>query len=231
MERLMEKLRKYEIPYVKNCPLSERSSFRIGGCAQLAIFPDGKEALVKTLELLAGGDVPFLTVGNASNLVFPDEGFPGAVVFTTHCRGVVLFHDLIRAEAGTSLRKLAVAACEASLAGLEFAHGIPGTLGGALVMNAGAYGGSMSDVCVSSTYYDLQTGRICDIEGDVHEFGYRSSFYHHHPHCVILEAELRLMSGRIEEIREKMRELEQSPWSFPARGVCSNVPRDILRAS
>ena len=96
-------------------------------------------------------------------------------------------------------------------------------------MNAGAYGGSMSDVCVSSTYYDLQTGRVCCIEGDAHEFGYRSSFYYHNSHFVILEAELKLMPGRREEIRAQMEELEQKrkssqPLEFPSAGSVFKRP-------
>ena len=236
MEGLIKKLQTLGVEWELNCPLSRHSSFRIGGAADIALFPHSSDELCQTLSLLQANKIPTLVIGNGSNVVFSDEGYRGAVVFTGKCRKIKIEDDMIFADAGVSLSALASAARDESLSGLEFAFGIPGTLGGAVYMNAGAYGGSMSDVCISSEYYDLETGQRNTLIGSKQDFDYRKSIYQKHPERIILGATLKLKRGiaptfprRCEPIGRK--EKTPSPLNCPTRGACSNVPRGILQAS
>ena len=193
------------VEWEQNCPLSKHSSFRIGGAADVALFPKSSDELCKTLSLLREEEMPVLVIGNGSNVVFSDAGYRGAVVFTGKCRNIKIENNLVFADAGVLLSTLSSAVRDESLSGLEFAFGIPGTLGGAVYMNAGAYGGSMSDVCVGSQYYDLKTGVIGESIGDAQCFGYRKSIYQNHPERIILSATLQLKKGNRKTISEEMR--------------------------
>ena len=190
MEQLMKKIYTLGVEWEQNCPLSKHSSFRIGGAADVALFPKSSDELCKSLSFLCEQEIPVLVIGNGSNVVFSDAGYRGAVVFTGKCRNIKIENDLVFADAGVLLSALSSAARDESLSGLEFAFGIPGTLGGAVYMNAGAYGGSMSDVCISSWYYDLETGHFGESFGDAQCFGYRKSIYQEHPERIILSATL-----------------------------------------
>ena len=205
MEQLMKKIYTLGVEWEQNCPLSKHSSFRIGGAADIALFPKSSDELCKTLSLLREQEIPMLVIGNGSNVVFSDAGYRGAVVFTGKCRNIKIENDLVFADAGVLLSALSSAARDESLSGLEFAFGIPGTLGGAVYMNAGAYGGSMSDVCISSWYYDLETGHFGESFGDAQCFDYRKSVYQEHPERIILSATLKLKKGNRKTISEEMR--------------------------
>ena len=205
MEQLMKKIYTLGVEWEENCPLSRHSSFRIGGAADVALFPKSSDELCKTLSFLREQEIPVLVIGNGSNVVFSDAGYRGAVVFTGKCRSIKIENDLVFADAGVLLSALSSAARDESLSGLEFAFGIPGTLGGAVYMNAGAYGGSMSDVCISSWYYDLETGHFGESFGDAQCFGYRKSIYQEHPERIILSATLQLKKGNRKTISEEMR--------------------------
>lgn len=205
MEQLMKKIYTLGVEWEQNCPLSKHSSFRIGGAADVALFPKSSDELCQTLSFLREQEIPVLVIGNGSNVVFSDAGYRGAVVFTGKCRNIKIENDLVFADAGVLLSTLSSAARDESLSGLEFAFGIPGTLGGAIFMNAGAYGGSMSDVCISSWYYDLETGHFGESFGDAQCFGYRKSIYQEHPERIILSATLQLKKGNRKTISEEMR--------------------------
>ena len=205
MEQLMKKIYTLGVEWEENCPLSRHSSFRIGGAADVALFPKSSDELCKTLSFLREQEIPVLVIGNGSNVVFSDAGYRGAVVFTGKCRNIKIENDLVFADAGVLLSTLSSAARDESLSGLEFAFGIPGTLGGAIYMNAGAYGGSMSDVCIGSQYYDLKTGIVGESIGDEQCFDYRKSIYQHHPERIILSATLQLKKGDHKTISEEMR--------------------------
>ena len=205
MEQLMKKLQELGIEWELNCPLSRHSSFHIGGAADVALFPRSGDELLSALAFLRSESIPTLVIGNGSNVVFADEGYRGAVVFTGKCRKIKIEDNIIFADAGVSLSALASAARDEGLSGLEFAFGIPGTLGGAIYMNAGAYGGSMSDVCISSEYYDLVSGKKGSLFEDAQCFDYRKSIYQTHPERIILGATLKLQKGNREEITEQMR--------------------------
>ena len=205
MEQMMKELQMNGIEWELNCPLSKHSTLRIGGGADIALFPHSTEELCRALTFLRVRDIPTLVIGNGSNVVFSDEGYRGAVVFTGKCREIKIEDNILFADAGVPLSALSSAARDEGLSGLEFAFGIPGTLGGAIYMNAGAYGGSMSDVCISSSYYDIQTGEVKSLFEDAQAFGYRKSIYQHHPERIILGATLKLQKGDRRQISETMR--------------------------
>ena len=205
VEQLIQKIQELGVEWEQNCPLSRHSSFRIGGAADVALFPQSSEALCKTLTILREQEIPVLVIGNGSNVVFSDAGYRGAVVFTGKCRKIKIENDTVYADAGVLLSTLSSAVRDESLSGLEFVFGIPGTLGGAIYMNAGAYGGSMSDVCIGSWYYDLETGHFGEAFGDAQCFDYRKSVYQNHPERIILSASLKLKKGNRKEITETMR--------------------------
>ena len=204
MKQYIQKIQELGVDWEQNCPLSKHSSFRIGGAADLALFPHSGNTLCQTLKILQAHEVPVLVIGNGSNVVFSDAGYRGAVVFTGKCRNLKIKDDIVYADAGVLLSTLASAVRDEDLSGLEFAFGIPGTLGGAVYMNAGAYGGSIGDVCIKTEYYNIKTGkRGCLTDGE-QDFGYRKSIYQKHPERVILSATLQLKKGNRQEISEQM---------------------------
>ena len=229
MKTVLSELARAGVPFVESCPLSAHSTFRIGGPARLALFPKTREQLLLSLSLIDRAELPLWVIGNGSNLLFPDEGLDGAVLFTGGWREITVEGDTLRASAGASLSALAKRAQEESLASLAFAHGIPGTLGGAVLMNAGAYGGCMEQVVVSSSYYDRKSGEIRTLRGEEHGFGVRKSVYQTLPSAVILEATLRLEKGDPEEILAQMRELaakrrSTQPLDLPSAGSVFKRP-------
>lgn len=205
----------------QNVPLSGYSSFRIGGRGELGIFPKSVSELVFCISKIKRSGKKFYVIGNGSNILFGDGELDGVFIFTKGLCGVRVEGNRIYAEAGASLSAIATAAEEGSLTGLEFAKGIPGSLGGAVYMNAGAYGGQMSDVTVSSTALDTENGETVTLTE--HGFSYRDSVYMRSPSLVCLSAELRLSAGNGDEIKEKMRSLavqrrEKQPLEFPSAG-------------
>ena len=148
-----------------HCALAPRGTFRIGGTAALAVFPQSREQLLRALCLLRDAGERYAVVGRGSNLLYPDGEYPGTVVFTGGVCGLELHGTECVAEAGVSLPSLALRARDAGLSGLEFACGIPGTLGGAVLMNAGAFGGCMAQVVLRSEYWDAAAGRCGSFAG------------------------------------------------------------------
>ena len=179
--------------------------------------------------LVRGAGVPLYVIGRGSNLLVRDEGVRGAVLCTAEMHEITITgSSTIVAEAGASLFSIASTALRQGLAGAEFAAGIPGTLGGAVFMNAGAYGGQMADLIMRTHYLDSD-GKPGVIEGDAHGFGYRESIFKAHPDWTILRAELRLAPGSPASIREKMqdyaqRRREKQPLEFPSAGSTFKRP-------
>ncbi|MCR5810434.1 MAG: UDP-N-acetylmuramate dehydrogenase [Lachnospiraceae bacterium] len=194
--------------------LSGHCSFRTGGPADLFVQVCTEEELVKTLELLEASDVDVFLLGRGTNLLIGDKGFRGAVV--TMCAPSGTESDLcnvkidgcrLRAGAGASLLKIAMAARDAALAGFEFAAGIPGSLGGAVMMNAGAYGGEMKDVVRSVRIFYPGSG-IRELSGEEMNFGYRTSRLKQE-RGIVLSAEMELEPGDSQKITERITELAQ----------------------
>ena len=215
-EGLVSELIKIAAPerVTRDEPLSGHCSFRTGGPADLFIQVCTEEELVKTMELLRSSGIEVFLLGRGTNLLIGDGGFRGAVV--TMCAPSGTESDLrdvridgcrLRAGAGASLLKIAMAARDASLAGFEFAAGIPGSLGGAVMMNAGAYGGEMKDVVRSVRIFYPDSG-IREFSGEEMEFGYRTSRLKRE-RGIVLGAEIELEPGDRQKISDKITELAQ----------------------
>ena len=208
-------------------PLSEHCSFRIGGKCAALLQPSSEEELVGAAELLRSRGEKPLVIGNGTNLLITDEPLRRIVIQlgSAFSRCTVEGDCEIRAEAGVSLYKLANFAAGAALTGLEFAQGIPGTLGGGVSMNAGAYGGEMKDVVASVRYLD---GELQLRETDEPDLSYRHSRFSD-TDDVILSALLRLRPGNEEEIRAAMRTLMEKrrasqPLDMPSAGSTFKRP-------
>ena len=220
--RTLTRLTDAKIEYSQNIPLAQYTSFRIGGEAKIAVFPKSCDEATTVFDILCEEGIPTVVLGNGTNVLVSDDGYNGAAVILSGLRSCTVSDEFITADAGVSLTHLALTAAKHSLTGLEFAYGIPGTLGGAIYMNAGAYGGDMSQVTVSSRYYDLESGELGKIEGDAHEFAYRHSVYMDTAK-VILSVTLRLAVGERCEIEAKMndfmsRRREKQPLEYPSAG-------------
>lgn len=203
-------------------PLRRHSSFKIGGNADLYIIPHGMKALLETVRIIKITDVKYYFIGNATNLLFDDAGFSGVVVSMGGLCDISVKGSRISAEAGVSLNYVCKTARDNELSGLEFAYGIPGSVGGAVFMNAGAYGGEMSQVVAESTYLTLDDMTIHTISSSEHEYGYRDSIYRHNNY-LILSAVFELNKGIVDEINAAMndymsRRIDKQPLEYPSAG-------------
>lgn len=216
-----------DIELFEDEPMSKHTTFKIGGPAELLCELKTSSVVVKALEYARQiGIEPFI-MGNGSNLLVDDAGIPG-VVFKLANSNWYVNDDHISVESGTSLIKTSTVAKRMGLSGLEFAYGIPGTLGGAVYMNAGAYGGEMSFVVEDITYVD-ESGSVKKIKNEDAAFGYRTSIFKNKPGCVILSANLKLNYGDPEEIEAKMadymgRRKDKQPLDFPSAGSVFKRP-------
>ena len=238
-EELDEKLRDYlpDLPVSAEEPLSKYTSFRIGGPARRMAFPRNAEQLVLLLNFAGECGARPYVLGNGTNVLFPDEGVDRLVISTRDMADIqLLVGGRVRAGAGASLARTAVFACQKGLAGLEFAHGIPGSVGGGVIMNAGAYDGELKDAVESVVFYYLPDQSLYEMPHDNCAFGYRTSFFQKTPGCVILSAVFRLKKGDGEAIAAKMRELNQrrrdkQPLDLPSAGSAFRRPENGYAAA
>lgn len=188
--------------------MSRHTTFRIGGPADYFVTPSKEAEIEAVIRVCRQYNIPFYIIGNGSNLLVGDKGYRGAVIqIFKKMYSIEVKENQICAQAGALLSKIAAKALKAGLTGFEFASGIPGTLGGALVMNAGAYGGEMKQVLKSARVLDIQ-GNIFTLSAEQMEFGYRTSIFAKKGY-IVLSAVIELRSGDKEAIREKMEELRE----------------------
>ena len=165
MHSFFEMFQKEQIDCKKDILLSSISTFRVGGVADVVAYPDTEEKLILAIELARKSGVPYQVIGNTSNLLFSDNGYRGVIIITKRLADIVIYdiddeHKGVRTAAGVMLPVVSEKAAKNSLSGFEFACGIPGTVGGAVFMNAGAHGGTISDVLSQSRAYDKITGKV-----------------------------------------------------------------------
>ena len=209
-------------------PMSQHTTFRIGGPADVFVMPENYEQIREVLRLCKEEKLPFFVLGNGSNLLVSDSGYRGVIIqMDRNMEEIRLDGEEIHACAGALLSSVAVAARNASLTGFEFAGGIPGTIGGAAVMNAGAYGGELKDVLKEVTVM-TRAGEILTIPADKLEMGYRTSIIKTAGYLV-LEAVISLKKGDEEKIRAVMKELserrtEKQPLDYPSAGSTFKRP-------
>lgn len=235
MEQLKQQLQAAGILYKENEPLSAHCTFRIGGPADLFVMPRDEDQLCQTVQFCKQAEIRYYLLGNGSNILFADEGFRGAVIdVSAEAAGMGLSiyqnadGDYISAPAGLKLSELCKFALQHGYTGLEFAYGIPGTVGGAVYMNAGAYGGEIKDVLESVTFLD-DTLELRVLPAKDLAMGYRTSVFEQHPDWCILSATVVLHRGNGAEVLARMKELlgkrrEKQPLEWPSAGSTFKRP-------
>lgn len=210
-------------------PMKKHTTFRIGGEAEYFVQPHTKEELKEMVEFLRDRGIPWHVIGNGSNLLVSDRGVRGAVIqLFKNFSDVSVEGSMIRAQAGAINSLVARRALDASLAGFEFAAGIPGTIGGAVVMNAGAYGGEMKDILIQAEVLD-ESGQFRILKNEELELGYRTSIAARRGYIVV-EAALSLKHGVREQIAARMEELKEKriakqPLEYPSAGSTFKRPQ------
>ena len=214
---------------LKDEPMKDHTSFKTGGNADIFISPSDENELKKVIDLLKSENVPAYVIGNGSNLLVKDNGIRGAVVHigkgSSH---ISADGEVITAGAGSLLSEIAQRALDNSLTGFEFASGIPGSFGGGIFMNAGAYDGEMKNVLISAKVLDKNTLEILDIPAEALELGYRRSIVESKGY-IVLEGRLQLKKGDYTAIKDKMNDLnsqrrEKQPLTFPSAGSTFKRP-------
>ena len=230
-----QELDKLNIEYAENVPMKDHTSFKIGGNAEFFITAKTVDELKAVISLCRENHVPYMIIGNGSNLLISDEGIKGAVIrLDGEFKNITIMGEEIVAGAGASLTKLCLDAYKASLTGLEFGYGIPGSVGGAAYMNAGAYGGEMKDVIVSCTHLDkdLNVGTFSLDELDL---SYRHSAYMKGEY-IILSVKLKLKKGDSTAIKAHMdlfmqKRMDKQPLDFPSAGSVFKRPEGAFAAA
>ena len=210
-------------------PMSKHTSFRIGGDVEVMAFPKTKEELSRVLKTSALLDCKCVILGAGTNVLAPDEGLSGLVICLKDCLDGMeqLDETAIRVMAGVTMSRAAVYAANLGLSGLEFAHGIPGTVGGGVYMNAGAYGGEICQVCTRVEVMDRQ-GNLRVLSAEEMKFSYRHSVLEE-TDDIVVSADFRLTQGDPEEIKAKMKELigkrsASQPLDLPSAGSAFKRP-------
>ena len=235
MERFKQKLQQAGIPFRENEPLAAHCTFKIGGPAQLFVQPQTEQQLCSAAALCKEQAVRYYLLGNGSNILFADEGFAGVVIdISALGSDIAVEGNMLTAGAGVRLVALCRAALEHGLSGLEFAYGIPGTVGGAVYMNAGAYGGEMKDVLTVVRYLTAE-GEVVQASAAELDLSYRHSIFEENGGC-ILSAQFALQPGNAADIRAKMDELmakrvEKQPLDKPSAGSTFKRPAGAFAAA
>ena len=230
MQRLVELLREAVGPeaVLEQESMKKHTTFRIGGPADIFAAPDTMQKAAQVIQICREQKVPFYVIGNGSNLLVSDKGYRGVVVqIYKNLSEIKVEGDVVTAQAGAMLSVIAKKALAASLTGFEFASGIPGTIGGASVMNAGAYGGEMRDVLQEVTVL-TKDGHIRSVAAGELKLGYRYSVIPENE-WIVLEAKLKLAHGDYDKIKSRMEELKEQrvskqPLELPSAGSTFKRP-------
>lgn len=210
-------------------PMSRHTTFKIGGPADLLVEPSDTNQIKALIKLFKQLSIPYIIIGNGSNILVGDKGIRGAVIKLGNQFAKITADEItVTAYAGAKLSKIASVAYKNALTGMEFAAGIPGSFGGALYMNAGAYGGEMKQIVADVTYMD-SNGESRTVSCDECLFGYRTSLFEKESGNTILCGTLRLSNGNAEEIKTHMDDLAQrriskQPLNFPSAGSTFKRP-------
>ena len=223
------------LPFTEQEPLAPHTTFRIGGAARFWLMPKNTAQLREMSALCRAHGVRRYLLGNGSNTLFSDEGFDGAVIDLrgidepVTCEAQPDGTAVLTVSAGSTLGRLCAEAQSRGLTGLEFACGIPGTVGGAVYMNAGAYGGEMKDVLTEVTFLN-EDGTLCTLPAAELALGYRTSVFEQHPEWCILSARVRLTAGDKDAITAQMQDFlqrrrDKQPLEWPSAGSTFKRPQ------
>ncbi len=230
LEGLKKILDTEHISYEENVSAKRLTSFRTGGNVRLLITPKTRQELAKTFESLENLGIKKHVLGKGTNVLFSDDGYDGAIVSLSNFKRIAVCGKRITADAGATLHAVAVAAQKMSLSGFEFAHGIPGSVGGAVYMNAGAYGSDISAVLVGCECMNAESGEIVRLDAGELMLGYRYSILKDEKNLILLSAEFQLNGGDADEIYAKMEylrllRLEKQPLAYPSAGSTFKRPQ------
>ena len=212
----------------KDLPLASRNTFKIESHAKFAAFPKNEQELCSILPLAKAHGIKARVLGNGSNVLFSSRGISGLTVFTSEMNEISVCGNTVLAECGAKLSALCRAAQKNGLCGAEFAFGIPGSVGGAVYMNAGAYGGEISDILIESTCFDTENEQIVKLSAKEHEFAYRSSIFQKGK-LIVLSSLFRFTPGNALEAEKKMKEYSEKrkasqPLNYPNAGSIFKRP-------
>ncbi|MFW5985201.1 MAG: UDP-N-acetylmuramate dehydrogenase [Halanaerobiaceae bacterium] len=227
--KIITKLKKVDhLKIKKNVALSNYTTFKVGGPAEIFLVPESLKALQKTVEQIPK-KTPFLVLGKGSNIIFSDRGYPGIIIHTEQLNNYEINKQQITAQAGITLSELAQKALDNSLGGLEFAAGIPGTLGGALYMNAGAYGKAIKNI-ISRARLINHRGETTVYTKEKLKLSYRSSLLQE-KELIAATITLNLAKGQKKDIKAKIKKLnkkrrEKQPLDYPSAGSVFMRPPD-----
>lgn len=234
MKEFLDELEDMNIGKIeRNVPLYKYTTYRVGGIASAIVYPKNVDSLMKLIRFVRSKDIPFKILGFGSNLLFSSKQYNGILIRLDEFRDLEFFGtSKVRVGAGYSLVKLSLQVAKRGLAGLEFAAGIPGTVGGAVFMNAGAYKSDMGYIVQDITVLTPDL-RIIKLENKELDFHYRSSFLQKHPGYICLEAVIRLEKGdknAIEEVIKdrRRRRIESQPLNFPSAGSVFRNPEGMF---
>lgn len=226
---VLNEIKKSGSEYIENAPMRKLTSFRTGGNADILVYPKTEEEFISLAKICRSCGTPVTVIGNGSNLLVSDNGIRGVVVSTSKLTEIKDDDELtFTAGAGLPLKHFCRHALERSLTGLEFAYGIPGSVGGAAYMNAGAYDGEMKDVILHCRHVD-PSGKVSVLTNPELDFSYRHSIYSDSD-LWILSVTVRLKKGNREEIESKMQDLmsrrkEKQPLEYPSAGSTFKRPK------
>lgn len=227
MKDIFEELSRYA-QTERDRPLSTMTTLRIGGPARYVTYPENDISLDGIIRFLNKNEIPYKVIGKGSDLLCSDDPFEGVIIrLDRHYNDTVFDDNMITVQAGASIIVLAVEAQKQGLSGLEFASGIPGTVGGAIFMNAGAYKSSVSDIL--SEVFVYKDGKVEWMKKEDCEFGYRTSIFQKHPNWIILGARFQMTPKEKEEIKELManrreRRMQAQPLDKPSCGSVFRNP-------
>ncbi len=233
MKEAIKEIKRMDVgKVVENVPLKDHTTYKVGGIASCFVYPENSKQLIKLLKYAKSKDIKYKVLGNGSNTLFSDEKYEGIIIKLDKFDYIEIKNNIIVAGAGYNLMKLASLAARKSLAGLEFASGIPGTVGGAVYMNAGAYKSDMGYI-VKRVKVLTPDYRVITMTNRELDFHYRSSFFQKNKDYICLEATLGLTKGKKEELykvnqERKQRRLESQPLEYPSAGSVFRNPEGLF---
>lgn len=229
-------LKKQDVEYKCNMDISKASFMGIGGKANYAVFPDSEARLVKTVDFLSEHCIPFRVVGKMTNVLPPDANYDGVLVFTAKMSHYYVAENTVYAECGVPFSLLLNNIAEMGLGGFEELYGIPGSLGGMIYGNAGAYGKTVADALISARVYDYRKKKICTLEKDGMKFSYRTSIFKNSD-MILLSAEMLFLKISDYSVKDKLRSIvarrkKEQPYGEKSLGSifkrCGDIPVSFL---
>jgi UDP-N-acetylmuramate dehydrogenase len=233
MTELINELKKMNLgKMIVDASLKDYTTYKIGGIARLIIYPKNIECLTILIKKLKANNIKFMVLGNGSNVLFSDEVYEGVIIKLDEFNQIEFQGSKVIAGSGASLMKVAYQSIRRGLTGLEFATGIPGSIGGAIYMNAGAYKSDMGYVVSKIKVLTPKMTIITMVNREL-DFHYRTSFLKNHKDYICLEATINLQKGDKEAIEQvvldrKKRRLESQPLEYPSAGSVFRNPKDMF---